>query len=1041
MKHLASRLSAAALLCCTLFPLFTQAQEPTYPQPVSEYAEETGPGTMAFLSYPKYYKNTQGHLVEVVTDLVPSVDPAWDYEVQTGIWHLKVKKDGTFQASHAGDTFTYRFNSLGLGRGSQFKKVDLGEPDFSQVSVIGDTIRWSEIYPDVDLAVRYLHDILKVDVVVKKEFLRDLKAEVKAGNLDKNDYLTARFDIPQVLIRSQAKQNGQDKDLYKEALDVDQPVYFEKEGKVVHKLRPVETYLLDEQGEPVLDPEQPIRSAQVWQLKHKEAGTAEMSALLEDLADLPDGDVIIDPSVTYGSFNVATMDAELAYNSGTNCGGYTTIPLSLTDRAVFTCDVSGLGIDKIVTDARLRMWVSANTLSGNPILRAFNVTSAWQESGVDWYEKSTGVAWSTAGGDFTTDSQGQGGIIYGSGFLTNVLNLTTPFNARYPSNITDINQKGFLIKLEGGTGGQITFLSKENSDTTKRWYYEITYNTYSIDAYRDSGCSNVLDDYAASGNLLRSPKYIFSSGEYIYFQINGIASKGNSFYTLRVQSESDSTGVVINLNETSAGSGIYKNVSGEYLGLGDATVEGSPADTIKVVEEELLTFILLANGQEVARKQVMVDRGEFALVGLRNYSNWAGANDAFSTQASSTLNFISAGDLQYSYSNLSAQHLLDFKNFIKNVGSNASATLEGDFLYWLCHGQKNLCGLADDPNFQQIMYPSDISTSSDWNRDLDFVWDYSCDILNNTCYSQWDNALFGSPRPAHMILGFHLEAYPNSNAVNRFFQEAVTNNNTILDSFLIACRNTSGHPGAAIVRVDNVNDKLKFPTQDSTSTSMRWYRWFTPDTAWTITPYTYSLSREDVRFSAADEGVIQLGDCLVKLASPLPSRPEHPLSILIGRQKNLQSRVAGLNNVRQNFGQSFSYKAPRVDWVQKQAAQTARMLAEQTIASVYGTVPEGMRLAPPAESLALDFAWGDSVDFNQAVPFMSTIQGDHFHNGYQVLEDSISVTVSRNEVIFVKSCWHEIVQELEPCAVMAAEEALNQACMSFLPRASFKNRK
>jgi hypothetical protein len=113
----------------------------------------------------------------VETDLVPSTDPDWDYEISKGIWQLKVRKDGTFQASHAGDTFTYRFNSLGIGRGSRYNKVELGEPDFSNASVIGDTIRWNNVYPDVDLVVRYIHDILKVDVIVKKEFMRDLKAE------------------------------------------------------------------------------------------------------------------------------------------------------------------------------------------------------------------------------------------------------------------------------------------------------------------------------------------------------------------------------------------------------------------------------------------------------------------------------------------------------------------------------------------------------------------------------------------------------------------------------------------------------------------------------------------------------------------------------------------------------------------------------------------------------------------------------------------------------------------------------------------------
>ena len=116
--HASELLTAFLALCLMGSTAFSQpdtaeGQQSTelYPKAVSEYAEQTGPGQMTFLSYPKYYKNAEGNLTEVNCTLVPSKDNDWDYEVTTGIWTLKVRKDGTFQAQHEGDIFTYRFNT------------------------------------------------------------------------------------------------------------------------------------------------------------------------------------------------------------------------------------------------------------------------------------------------------------------------------------------------------------------------------------------------------------------------------------------------------------------------------------------------------------------------------------------------------------------------------------------------------------------------------------------------------------------------------------------------------------------------------------------------------------------------------------------------------------------------------------------------------------------------------------------------------------------------------------------------------------------
>ena len=103
------------------------------PIPLSENAEQTSSCSIEFLSYPKYYYNEEGDLTPVVTDLVSSNDPDWDYEVTTGIWSLRVRNDGTYQASHKGRHVhlpSHRSRNRTGGRVSfaEFRIAELGAP-------------------------------------------------------------------------------------------------------------------------------------------------------------------------------------------------------------------------------------------------------------------------------------------------------------------------------------------------------------------------------------------------------------------------------------------------------------------------------------------------------------------------------------------------------------------------------------------------------------------------------------------------------------------------------------------------------------------------------------------------------------------------------------------------------------------------------------------------------------------------------------------------------------------------------------------------
>jgi hypothetical protein len=332
----------------------------------------------------------------VITDLVASKSPDWDFEVTTGIWNLRVKADGTFQAEHAGNVFTYRLSQIGVGRGEAFQAFDWGEANWKNFQVIGDRIRWYNVFSDIDLVVRYIHDILKVDVIVKANLMNRIRADVQKGSLNADDYLTARLEIPSVWITSEARLAGEKVDLYAERLDLQQPLEFVKDGKIVQRLRPVETYVLDEKGERLefadpLDEKNVIHTAQLWRLQKDAPGVAEMSANLGDLANAPEGDVSIDPSEIftgegfYGSGDTYDSYISQQYpttNYGTNTFLYLDGASNAEKRIIVGFSHSSTKLaDKTILSATMGLYPMA--ISGTPSNAsacAYKVTHNWYMS-------------------------------------------------------------------------------------------------------------------------------------------------------------------------------------------------------------------------------------------------------------------------------------------------------------------------------------------------------------------------------------------------------------------------------------------------------------------------------------------------------------------------------------------------------------------------------------------------------------------------------------------------------------------------------------
>ncbi len=450
------------------------AQE--YPAPVSESVEKSKPGTMTFFSYPKYYPDESGKLQLTDTTLRLSDDPDWDYEVTTGIWRLFVSRDGRFQAHHKGDVFTYRFSSLGYGRGSQFQAVDLGKPDFNNFEVNGDRIRWLDVFENVDVEVRYIPDVMKVDVILRNSFMRDLKDVLQKGEINSENYLTARFDIEAVMLTSEVKQNGEKVNPYAENLNLDQSLVFEKDGETVHHLRPAETYLLDAEGKQVIDEEIRFRTANRWQLREDGPGLAELSVFLADLQDLPDGDLVIDPNMEF-DYNDGIQDTRLAYQSSSYYGMSTSLIWNNNDHLLFGFDVDDLDVGASIVSASLELYETYKSAGDVASARIYKVTNAWSEYNSNWYNRTSSNTWDTSGGDYAFPAYcSKAQNLPSSSNQWIEFDVTQALKSHFVNAKSDIENLGFLAKMTSSTGACWYVCCREYSiNYTRRPILHVTY--------------------------------------------------------------------------------------------------------------------------------------------------------------------------------------------------------------------------------------------------------------------------------------------------------------------------------------------------------------------------------------------------------------------------------------------------------------------------------------------------------------------------------------------------------------------------------------
>lgn len=518
-----------------------------------------------------------------------------------------------------------------------------------------------------------------------------------------------------------------------------------------------------------------------------------------------------------------------------------------------------------------------------------------------------------------------------------------------------------------------------------------------------------LDDWPQNGSQLRSPRFIFGKEDNIFIRVTGPSGLGNSYFKAKVVSQSDATGIDLDLREISSGVYMNSDADNELLRLADASAEGSPADTIKVVEEEVLTFTLSAGGNPVGcDTDVMVDRGEYAAAGD---ANWPTDTQKFKAEmVNSRVNWSEAG-----YNDaFGPTTLAAFRTFIKAAGAGTASHGESDMLYYTAHGDYDGTLYAHPPLPSSAIFDGyGIANGSDWNNDVEWFYSDACSTLHNASqvgflsgrindgYLGWTAALFGNPRPAHMVLGhwapvndqWSWKGWGNSQAIcDDFFDHAADSSpDTIINAWLHA--NTdffADQECVVIAHATNVADQLKMVTRDSASTAMKYY-WYDPTGVggtWHDTDFTKS-------FPSHVAPSVEIPD-----VSPLVARRQlAPIAFL---ERANSTKYRRLHRIRHG-AVSALLKPSQSNVIDDAASAWSFLKSELAITqelpgisqAAVGTFSEG------------EFTWGDTQFKGPARIIARLYKWTHSIDGAPVYGDEVALLVIEGHPAKVRACWHQ----------------------------------
>ena len=76
-----------------------------------------------------------------------------------------------------------------------------------------------------------------------------------------------------------------------------------------------------------------------------------------------------------------------------------------------------------------------------------------------------------------------------------------------------------------------------------------------------------------------------------------------------------------------------------------------------------------------------------------------------------------------------------------------------------------------------------------------------------------------------------------------------------------------------------------------------------------------------------------------------------------------------------------------------------------------------------------DFEKGQEINLSSGIPLIRNIEYRHIYNGIPILGDILSVSVTGDEIVKIRECWHEIISEYidKRKKVVGLEDSLGKA--------------
>lgn len=556
---------------------------------------------------------------------------------------------------------------------------------------------------------------------------------------------------------------------------------------------------------------------------------------------------------------------------------------------------------------------------------------------------------------------------------------------------------------------------------------------YTSDSYDDNGGDGLNDCQVHFGHKDGTTAFCYPD---VYLEIDLAGGRSNQVdeFTLPVVSETDSTGINVDFEETGQNTNTYRCVNPIHL----ATASNQGTLELRVDDEEHIS-VGGVNGPEV-------DRGEVATISAHCF--YGSAQDMADYGADAVHDFLckdETGNTYFWWNNGEVRNTYSrttFGNFAKAVGNTNS---EADIIFTVSHGnQGNFGYLSGSPSIYKPGGGTPTITSTDWDDDVEWIILYTCHSLGQDAgttpsawIGYWDDALknkSGDNIP-HGILGSSdlMWASPTEDHMDALCQAIKDNDETIFAAYKSTAMDVSPKQWAAsyLVHDENMGDKLDDVEDDTTNTGFT-YSYYS-----SFGGYDYDYDPNDPNdpnmlwggSTQFNKGVSEGYEVLCDIPTDRPELTKMSVRKEVLNRNSLDH--SGFMNVKfDNTGRvRFKKNSGKHGPILLSKAQ-ARAKADGFISQRGGGMPADADVVLVRKDMVVTYD-SSGIPQNEYVK-RGFLEYRHKINGIEVAGgnrgDSIFVTVAGDQVVGFNRHWRSIVGPTgSPQQVISAEDALDIA--------------